>query len=79
MSTLHPFSGKTARLLWIVLIAILAATLVAGIFVHSHGPDAISQSLGFNAWFGFLGCVILVGLSRLLGAILKRGDGYYDR
>ncbi len=79
MSDLHPFTPKSARRLWIVLIAILAATLAAGIGVHVHGPDVISQSLGFNAWLGFLGCVILVGLSRLLGAILKRGDGYYDR
>lgn len=79
MSELHPFVPKTARRLWIVLVAILAASLAAGIGVHVHGPDAISQSLGFNAWFGFVGCVVLVGLSRLLGAILKRGDGDYDR
>jgi preprotein translocase subunit SecG len=78
MSTLHPFTPRTARLLWIILIVVLAATLIAGVFVHSHGPDTISASLGFNAWFGFLACVALVGVSRLLGAILKRGDGYYD-
>ncbi|MSO90400.1 MAG: hypothetical protein EXR01_02250 [Acetobacteraceae bacterium] len=78
MNTQHPFTSRTVRILWIVLIAILAVILVAGIDVHVHGPDAISQSVGFNAWFGFLGCVILVGLSRFLGAILKRGDGYYD-
>ena len=79
MSELHPFTAKTARRLWIVLIAILAATLAAGIGVHVHGPDPISQSLGFNAWFGFLASIILAVLSRLLGVILKRGDGYYDR
>lgn len=78
MSTLHPFTPRTARILWIILIVVLALTLAAGLFAHSHGPDQVSASLGFNAWFGFIGCVILVGLSRLLGAILKRGDGYYD-
>lgn len=78
MSDLHPFTKATARRLWIIFIAILAATVLAGFVVPTHGPDAVSDSPGFNAWYGFLACVALVGGSRLLGMILKRRDSYYD-
>ncbi len=78
MSTLHPFTDRTAKRLWIIFIAILAATLVAGLFVHLHGLGGIEENFGFPAWYGFLGCVVLVGVSRLIGFILKRPDTYYD-
>jgi len=78
MTKLHPFTPANARRLWIALFVALAAVLVCGVFFHAHGPDALSESLGFNAWYGFLASAGLVGLSKLLGLILKRGDRYYD-
>lgn len=78
MSTLHPFTDRTAKRLWILFIAILAATLIAGLFIHPHGRGGIEESSGFPAWYGFLACVVLVGVSRLIGFILKRPDTYYD-
>lgn len=79
MSDLHPFTRSGARRLAVGGIVILALTVVAGLFAHTHGVDAVSDGFGFNAWFGFLACVILVSLAKLLGVILKRGDRYYDR
>lgn len=78
MTRLHPFTPGNARRLWIALLIALAATLVGGIFFHAHGPDPLAESPGFNAWYGFLASAALVGLSKLLGLILKRGDRYYD-
>lgn len=78
MTRLHPFTPGNARRLWIALLVALAGTLVGGIFFHPHGPDPVAEGPGFNAWYGFLASAALVCVSRLLGLILKRGDGYYD-
>jgi hypothetical protein len=68
----------TIRLLWRVFIAVLALTVVAGLFV-SHGdhggPDA---TFAFGAWYGFGSCAVLIGGAKLLAVFLKRPDTYYD-
>lgn len=78
MNTSHPFTARTARRLWVLFGIILAGTLLAEAFVSMHGPDSVSHSFGFNAWYGFLSCVALVGVSRLVGLLLKRKDTWYD-
>jgi hypothetical protein len=79
MSDRHPFTPRTARRLQIVSLGILAGVVIAGFFVPTYGPDAVSRSFGFGAWYGFAACVGLVGAARLLGIMLKRPDRYYDR
>jgi hypothetical protein len=53
--------------------------VLAGIIAPTHGVDALSGEFAFNALFGFLACLGLIGFARLLGVVLKRGDRYYDR
>ena len=65
------------RKLWILFIAILAVTVVAGLFVHQHEPFGIEDSFGFYAWYGFITCVGMVLFAKLLGFFLKRPEGYY--
>lgn len=79
MSPLHPFTARTARVLWIVFAAILALTVIAEIFIHRHALFGVDELFGFNAWYGFAACVALVAFSRLIGFVLKRPDTYYDR
>lgn len=79
MSSLHPFTARTARILCVVSVAILAITVVAEFFIHRHGLFDIDESFGFNAWYGFAACIALVAGSRLIGFVLKRRDTYYDR
>ena len=69
---------QTIRLLWGVFIAILAATVLADLFVEHHPYFGIDGTFGFAAWYGFLSCVVLVIGSKALGAILKRPDDYYE-
>jgi len=78
MSSLHPFTRQTARLLWVSFALILAGTLAAELFIVRHGLGGVDETPGFNAWYGFAACVALVVFSRLLGAFLKRPDTYYD-
>ena len=66
------------RKLWILFIAILAATVLGDLFVDHHPHFGIDGTFGFGAWFGFVACVVLVFFSKALGALLKRPDSYYD-
>ncbi len=69
---------RTIRLLWIVFIAILAATVLADLFISGHPVFGIDGLIGFYAVYGFLSCVALIALARGLGLLLKRPDDYYD-
>lgn len=64
--------------LWIVFIAVLVLTVVAGFFVHQHESFGIEDSVGFFAWYGFITCVGMVVFAKLLGVFLKRPEDYYD-
>jgi hypothetical protein len=68
----------TRRWLWRGGIGLLALTVLAQFVVHLHasfGPDAL---FGFYAAYGFLSCVAMVLVAKLLGLLLKRPDRYYD-
>ncbi len=79
MSPLHPFSPRTARLLWAVFVAMLAASVLAELLVRRHGLFGIDETFAFNAWYGFGACVVLILGAKLIGYALKRRDTYYDR
>ncbi len=69
---------RTIRILWIAFAAILAALVVAGVFVHGYAYFTIDGIFAFNAWYGFLTCVAMVVAAKVLGAFIKRQDSYYD-
>lgn len=70
---------KTIRLLWVGFIAVLAATVIAGLFVEQHDHFGVEGSFAFFAWYGFLTCVAMVVFAKLLGIFLKRPEDYYQR
>jgi hypothetical protein len=67
----------TIRRLWIVFALVLAATVLADLFVEHHAYFGLDGTFGFGAWFGFVSCVALIVFARALGALLKRPDTYY--
>ena len=67
------------RKLWIIFIAILAMTVIAGLFVHQHQSFGIEDSFGFFAWYGFVTCVGMIVFAKLLGLFLKRPGDYYEK
>jgi hypothetical protein len=70
---------KTIRWLWVAFVAVLAATVAAGFVVDMHPHFEVENWPAFFAIYGFLACVAMVVGSKLLGALLKREDTYYDR
>ena len=69
---------STIKLLWFIMIIILAITVISQIFSHIHGHFGIDEWFGFNAWYGFLACVGMVFGAKLLSIFIKRKDTYYD-
>ena len=67
------------RKLWIIFIAILAMTVIAGLFVHQHQSFGIEDSFGFFAWYGFVACVGMIVFAKLLGLFIKRPEDYYEK
>jgi hypothetical protein len=69
---------ETVRKLWGGFAAVLVATVAVGLLVQGHPHFDIERLPGFYAWYGFLTCVAMVLVARLLGRFLKRRDTYYD-
>ena len=69
---------RTIRRLWAGFVVLLALTVLAQAVVPIKPYFGIDGWLGFAAAFGFLSCVLMVLLSKALGALLKRKDDYYD-
>ena len=68
----------TIRKLWALLIALLAAVLVAELFVAPEVHFAVERLFGVYALFGFVTCAVLIVLAKAIGVLLKRPDTYYD-
>ena len=69
----------TIRLLWGVFMVILALTVLASLFTDVHAWFWLDDSFAFNAWYGFVTCIGMVLFAKILGRLLHRKDGYYDR
>ena len=68
----------TIRKLWIVFVLVLAATVLAELFVQHEPHFGIDGTFAFHAWYGFLVCGALIAVAKLLGLILRRPDTYYE-
>ena len=68
----------TIKLLWRVFIAILALTVMAQLVIKVKGYFGVDDWFGFAAAFGFLSCVAMVLLAKVLGFVLKRDENYYN-
>jgi len=68
---------RTIRVLWTVFVIVLSCTVVAEFFVHRHPHFSMDGLLAFNAIYGFLACVALIVIAKLLGLVMKRPETYY--
>jgi len=69
----------TIRLLRVIFLLVLALTVLASLFTEAHAGFWLDSSFAFNAWYGFLTCIGMVLIAKLLGRLLHRKDSYYDR
>lgn len=69
---------QTIRRLWWLFAIVLAATVLAELFVAHEMHFSVEQLFGFYALFGFIACAAMILLARAIGVVLKRPDTYYD-
>jgi hypothetical protein len=69
---------STIRLLAVLGVLVLAATLVPDVFMDHHSEFGLDGTIGFGAWFGFVSCVVMVLFAKGLAALVKRRDDHYD-
>ncbi len=68
----------TIRKLWIGFAVLLAATVLGQALIPVKGYFGVDSWFGFGALFGFLSCLVMVIVARILGVVLKRDERYYD-
>ncbi len=66
------------RRLWRAFVCVLVLLVLAETAIELHPRFALERVLAFHAWFGFLSCAVMIAVAKLLGAVLKRPDDYYD-
>ena len=69
---------RTITLLWRVFAVVLALTVLAQVVIGIKGYFGVDGWFAFGAVFGFLSCVAMVLVAKLLGFFLKRDERYYD-
>lgn len=71
-------SPKNVRIFLICFYAALAILLVIDFFIHKHPKFPWEGYPNFFAAFGFVSCVLLVYIAKLLRPLVKRGERYYE-
>lgn len=69
---------ESIRRLWIGFVIVLAAVVLAEFGVSGDPHFAVERVFGFNAWYGFIACALLIIGAKALGLLLKRPDTYYE-
>ena len=60
--------------------AVLVLLVLPDFFIHKHSLFSSIEAIpGFYALFGFISCVAIILISKLLGFVLKKNEDYYDR
>lgn len=69
---------RNVRMLARGALAVLALTVLAELAITLHPHFEVDALFGFHALYGFLACAAMIIVAKLLGALLKRPDTYYE-
>lgn len=73
----HPQNIRRLRLGFYTVLVLL---VLPDFFIHKHTLfSSVEAWPGFYAMFGFIACVAIILISKVLGFVLKRQEDYYDR
>ncbi len=71
----NPENRTKVRKFFYISLVIL---LIAEFFIHKHGHFSWEYVPGFYAVYGFIACVSLIFIAKLLRLLVKRKEDYYD-
>ena len=68
-----------ARILRWCVLAVMAALVLTDIILPSAYDRFVWESIGgFGAFYGLVGCAVLITLAKGLGLLIQRSEDYYD-
>jgi len=70
--------ANVPRWLWLALAVVAIVSLLAETAVRHHASFGVDGTFGFYVWYTVACAAAGVGLARLVGAVLRRGDDYHD-
>ena len=72
----HPRNIKRLKIGFYIFLGLL---VLPDFFMHKHSNfSSLETWPGFYAVFGFISCVVIILVSKLLGFALKKSEDYYD-
>lgn len=70
--------GNVRKLVW-AIFGVCVLLFLADAVYHKHSYFMAEDLFGFYAFYGFFVSVALVLIGRLMRAVLKRDEEYYDK
>jgi hypothetical protein len=62
----------------IAFYAFLVGLLIIDFFIHKHADFPWEGATNFFAVYGFVSCVLLIFIAKILRIFIKRNENYYD-
>lgn len=56
----------------------LVVLLIVDFFIHKHGYFPLEEYPDFFAVYGFVSCVLLIFIAKVLRLLLKREENHYE-
>ena len=69
---------KNVQRLLYIFYASLVVLLIVDFFIHKHADFPWEAATNFFAVYGFVSCVALIFIAKVLRKIVKRKENYYD-
>lgn len=71
----HPRNVKRLLLFFYLSLAIL---LIVDFFIHKHAEFPWEGAPDFYAVYGYISCVLLIFIAKVLRIFVKRDENHYD-
>lgn len=69
---------KNVKILLRIFYASLVVLLIADFFIHKHAEFPWEDAPNFFAAYGFVSCVLLIFIAKILRLFIKKDEKYYD-
>jgi len=69
---------KNVQRLLFIFYGSLVVLLIIDFFIHKHADFPWEAATNFFAVYGFVSCVALIFIAKILRKIVKRKENYYD-
>ncbi len=69
---------KNVKILLRIFYASLVVLLIVDLFIHKHADFPWEDAPNFFAAYGFVSCVLLIFIAKILRRFIKKDETYYD-